>query len=394
MIRQRNSRIRILLIAPYPVVPATTGGKIRIVELARHLSRQEFDVSVLAPYKPGQRQHHDPSYGFELREVRYPFLVPWLLLDRPFPYGYLITFHPGYAATVKKFLQEFDVFQFEHAFFADLVDQVPDGRPIIYDAHNVEYDYVRSECGQNAIRNLVGRRVFHVEAELTRRAWRVLVCSSLEEQRFAELYDVPRQRMVLAPNGIKRLLNEVCPDTAAELHRRFPSLRRFRRYAVYSGSDVKHNRQAVRLIVDRFAPQMRDECAFIIHGTVSKAFAHETASNVFVDSSFGGLELYAIPEVIGLNPITQGAGTNLKVIQYLAHGIPVVSTEFGLRGYDELKPYVTVSSVDGFVEGIRSKPVFDRALRPLLENYLWEKIAANLGATYLELLRRGSRSSC
>lgn len=387
---KKNNTLKILLIAPYPVLPASTGGKIRIVELARHLSRLGFDIWILAPYQPGQRQSYDRSYGFNLREVPYPFIVPFLLKDRPFPYGYLVSFHPGYGAMLKRFLHSFDAFQFEQVFFAGLAKSLPRGRPIIYDAHNVDYDYVRSECRQTIIRNIVGKRIGRLEGDLARRASRVLVCSRVEQQRFTDLYRVPEHRIRVTPNGIKQILQGSSPDAAAALFERFPGLQRFPRYAVYSGSNVEHNRTAVRLIVEQFAPQLEDQCAFIIHGKVAKAFMNQRYTNVYFDLSYGGLESYAIPRAIGLNPVTQGAGTNLKLIHYLAHGIPVISTQFGVRGYEELEPYVTISSVDGFVEALKSQDTLDPAVFPLLQRYLWEEIAADLRDTYLALCDRSS----
>jgi hypothetical protein len=386
-----SENLKVLFIAPYPVLPATTGGKIRIVQLANQLSRMGFDISILAPYKPGQWQCYDDSYGFELREVRYPFLLPVFLLDRPFPYGYLASFHPGYGAKLKQFLDGFDIFQFEHAFFGDFANSLPSGRPVIYDAHNVEFDYVRSECSLSTIRDIVGKRIYRLERDLIQRASSVFVCSNNERQRFTDLYGTRDDQMVVAPNGIKRIQQVSSPNATAALHERFPDLTRFQQYAVYTGSDVEHNRQAVRLIIERIAPQLRAECAFIVHGTVAKAFMNKKYDdNIFFDTSYGGLEPYAIPRAVGLNPVTQGGGTNLKLIQYLAHGIPVVSTEFGMRGYDELKPYVTVSSINEFSNALKSQPTLDPAVLPLLQTYLWEEIAANLSDTYLALCDRSS----
>jgi glycosyltransferase involved in cell wall biosynthesis len=54
-----------------------------------------------------------------------------------------------------------------------------------------------------------------------------------------------------------------------------------------------------------------------------------------------------VPEVIpyfaaadaGLNPITRGSGSNVKLFEYLVSGLPVISTQFGVRGTD-LEPDV------------------------------------------------------
>jgi glycosyltransferase involved in cell wall biosynthesis len=37
---------------------------------------------------------------------------------------------------------------------------------------------------------------------------------------------------------------------------------------------------------------------------------------------------------LGLNPVVRGSGTNLKLVEYFAAGLPVVSTPLGARGLD------------------------------------------------------------
>jgi len=72
-----------------------------------------------------------------------------------------------------------------------------------------------------------------------------------------------------------------------------------------------------------------------------------------------------VPEVIpyfaagdaGLNPITRGSGSNVKLFEYLAARLPVISTLFGVRG-TELQPNVDFTP---FAQG---------ALRPALETFL------------------------
>ena len=37
---------------------------------------------------------------------------------------------------------------------------------------------------------------------------------------------------------------------------------------------------------------------------------------------------------VALNPMYEGAGVNLKVLEYLAMGLPTVTTRFGIRGLE------------------------------------------------------------
>jgi glycosyltransferase involved in cell wall biosynthesis len=49
---------------------------------------------------------------------------------------------------------------------------------------------------------------------------------------------------------------------------------------------------------------------------------------------------------VGLNPIISGAGTNLKLAEYAAAGLPIISTAFGARG-GVLLPDTHITVCDG-----------------------------------------------
>jgi hypothetical protein len=381
--RAGRAEYRLLMICPYPVLPASSGGKIRILRLARELSDLGADVTLLTPYKPGQRLHAPDHSSVRLLEVRYPFLFPLLLTDRPFPYGYLVSFHPGYALSLLRLLSSFDLIQFEHVAFADLLDKVSSTCPVVYDAHNVEYDYQRSECANPVIREIIGRRMYHLERKLVDRADRTLVCSELDRNRFNTLYQAPVDKTPIIPNGIQ----DVRPglSNAAAFLNSFPALRRFPLRAVFSGSDVHHNRAAVRFIVEQLAPLLGGECSFTIHGSCGRSFVRTQQDNVFFDPA-GDFGCYAHSGSIGLNPVTCGSGTNLKLINYLAHGLPVVSTRFGVRGYEGLESYVVVRPLADFAAALRSHPTLASGVPMALMPYLWRAIAGNLNQIHLSLL--------
>ena len=373
---------RLLVIAPYPVVPPATGGMVRIHTLADRLARRGLDVTVLTPYVPMQRAK--PASGaFTLRQAPpYPFALPFFLSDRLLPYGYAVSFHPGYGAMLRRFLRGFDAFQFEHAFFADLLRWLPRGRPVIYDAHNVEFDYLRDECRRPKLRDIVARRAYAQEAALLSASRLVLACSAEQRRRFWELYGVRESKIEVVPNGVQQIVAATGPHDPGPLLERFPQLRRFSVCAVFSGSNVDHNRQAVRLILDRLAPEGGEDCAFLIHGECGKRFGRYVPGNVFFDREPNSFERYANSGLVGLNPITQGSGTQMKLSQYLAHGIPVISTPFGMRGYKDLEHFITVRPVEQFVEALRSRPVYPPETPGVLREYLWDSIVDRLFERY------------
>ncbi len=56
---------------------------------------------------------------------------------------------------------------------------------------------------------------------------------------------------------------------------------------------------------------------------------------------------------IALNPMRTGSGTNLKMLEYAAGGVPILTTEMGLRGLDFCpEKEVAVAPLEDFAAGI------------------------------------------
>jgi hypothetical protein len=385
--------MKLLIISPYPVFPVSAGGKIRIVQLAQNLAELGLDVSVLTPFHFTQRRRLYSGEKFALHQVKYPFLMPFLLTDRPFPFGYLMSFHPGLAFLLRRFFQAHDIYQFEHPHLADLVDQIPKNKIITYDAHNVEHDYTGSECSRAWVESLCGRRLYRLEKKIGQTASHIFACSRNDKDRLNELYGISPLKISLAPNGIRPVPPAFSESAERALFQKHPRLRQFARRAIYSGSNVAHNRAAVRYILESLAPALAKEYAFIIHGTCGAPFRHVWRDNVFFDLGFDNFADYAAPGTVGLNPAIQGSGTNLKILHYLSHGMPVVSTPFGMRGYDDLIPFVTVCPYGRFVGALRAG---EHPPRPdpadLQQRYGWRRVADEMMRVYRELVAENPAS--
>jgi hypothetical protein len=88
---------------------------------------------------------------------------------------------------------------------------------------------------------------------------------------------------------------------------------------------------------------------------------------------------------VGLNPVTTGAGSNVKLPTYLAAGLDVVTTPFGARGFERLADHVTAAGLEGFADAIAGcgAGVRDEAARAnALASYAWSAQAERLHAAY------------
>ncbi len=372
------------MISPYPVYPMTAGGKIRNVRLAKAFSELGLDVTLLTPFHFTQKRSYYEHEAFTLKQVKYPFLLHHLLTDRPFPYGYLTSFHPGLASMLRKLFHDHDIYQFEHIQFAALMNLVPSDKKVIYDAHNIEYYYNRAECKTGWVREIVGQKVFQLEKTLMERADHTFAVSAENQKKLSEMYNIDIEKISVAPNGMREL--PAIHANSDKMFQRFPGLRNFNKRAIYSGSDVEHNRATVAYILDHLAPNLSEQFAFIIHGTCGRSFAKHSLDNVFFDFSEENFGDYAIPGTIGLNPVMKGSGTNLKMLHYLGHGLPVISTPFGMRGYKELKNYIIVCEPEVFAEALLNSEFPRQPDREkLYGKYSWKTIAATMKTVYEEL---------
>ena len=226
--------------------------------------------------------------------------------------------------------------------------------PLVYDAHNVEMDMKTAVFGDGHPELLCD--VFCVEEQCARTAQQVLTCAEHDTQRFMELYALPSTHFLCVPNGCD------CTSvlfTGAEERR---ALRRRLDYpeaklALFIGSGHKPNIAAAGHI---FA--MADavpEVQFLLAGSVSTQTAvrdWKRPANVHLL----GILSDAVKNVllraanIGLNPMTSGSGTNLKIIESLVAGLETVSTPFGVRGLDaENCASIHVRALEDFPQAIR-----------------------------------------
>jgi len=372
------------MIVPYPIVPPDTGGKIRIYELADGLSQNDIHVTVVIPMSTAQVVRKDTNKRLAIEPISYPFVIPFLFTNKPFPFSYLVSFHPGFHLLLKKYLRSCDIIQFEGVSFAGLLDHIPPGKKIVYDAHNVEYDYAQSESSRKWVRDISTRRIHKLERKLTRRADRILTCSSADAERLAGLYGVAEDKFTGVPNGIH--LPQSTPALSnEEIRRRFPKLLDFPQRAIFSGSDVAHNRAAVQFLIQSVAPQLEGECAFVIKGQCGNRFRAHQSENVFFDCEYGNVAPYADACTVAVNPVTQGSGTSLKVLDYLVHGLPVVATEFGMRGFDDLKRFVIVAKPERFAEALLPKHDLDPRVYATIDKYSWRSVSRSLCDTYRHL---------
>jgi glycosyltransferase involved in cell wall biosynthesis len=269
-------------------------------------------------------------------------------------------------------------------------------KPIVYSSHNVEVDRFASTMSLPFSKQALDR-TRHLEERAVEESDTVVCTSARDAERYRELFD-PEAPIVVHPNGTyESNLREHRPDSedAAALRRRY-GIDSSATVGLFVGSDYGPNVEAAEHVFEmaRETSTTYPNIHFLIVGSVANSVA-SPPPNVTVTGFVENFEAHIDLADIGLNPMLSGGGTNIKVLDYFARSLPVVSTSFGLRGLDaEDGKSVVVARIDEFTTAIgslaedehRRRDLGQAARRLARSRYTWEAASRDLHDHLEELL--------
>jgi glycosyltransferase involved in cell wall biosynthesis len=199
----------------------------------------------------------------------------------------------------------------------------------MYEAFNVEKDLKEKTLSSHPHHVNLIEIVTEVEALACEIADKIICVSDEDYQKFS---------MKINPSKLGVVRNGVSVNNYKQTGNldHIKSMFSGRSVAVFIGSGHPPNIEAVRFIINELAKNL-PEIFFLIVGSSCDSFRWKRLpKNVLL---CGVVEDEVKSILIGLadvalNPIFFGGGSSLKLAEYLAAGIPVISTEVGMGGYD------------------------------------------------------------
>jgi len=384
--------MRILGITDQPIDPPLSGGGERVRALFDRLARRhEVEILNLVGVREAKGVRR-VTHGVRLRKVAaYQRTVAFHLEARRIAPAFMAHYlhrvaAPLYAPLLRG--ERWDVIQADGIALGPILRSAPRGTPIVYSAHNVDSEYFAAEIGRFPLRGPIARALRAMERRMLATVDRVVAVSDRDRALFLSLYALPPHKIVVAPNGFDE---ERFRPIAAEPRR---ALRRAmgiddgERIVLFAGSRVNHNEAAVRLLLERVVPALAAGTRLLIAGSVGDAFPFASGKRVIVTGSVPDVLPYFHAADLAVNPVETGGGTNIKLLQYLATGLPVVSSPFGVRGLDALARHVRVAAPDALAAAIAepatAPPAGDVARD--VAAWSWSASARKVEACYEELV--------
>jgi glycosyltransferase involved in cell wall biosynthesis len=396
MDKPMDSGLNILIVSTGDIAEPVSGSSLRVHHLSRQLGELGHRVEVLSLVvrnHPLRRAELGPRCS--VRVMHSPWLDLGALADRirlvP------ATELPVWLTPLRRSLRRktrggnFDVIQFEAPWFYRLYDAVraaggPEGPRIIYAAHNIESQWWAERLERYPMADRWRRRLERHEINAARAADGVTACSEADRDWIVARAGVDPDRIVVIPNGFDpHRLKQPTPDERAELRRRL-GFEPAEKIALFVGSNHGPNRRAVEAIIQTIAPATADQpIRYVIVGAVGEAFGQASGPQITITGKVDDVAPYMQGADVGLNPTQEGSGSNVKLAEYCGVGLPVVTTEFGLRGYESLRPWLEVRPLEEFAHSILSSRWPGEIPHEPLLAFSWEDGARRLARFYEHL---------
>lgn len=384
-----------------PIDPPVGGGRLRLLGLYHGLG-EDHQVGYVGTYDwpgPGYRnQLLSPTLREELVPLTAEhFAAAQARAEEAGGRGVIDTaFHtmahlsPHYVQRAREEARDAEIVVFSHPWIYPLVRDVldPDRQLIVYDAHNVE-GILRTELldDQGGAGTEVARGVIEVESMLCQAADLVLACSHEDRQAFCTLYGISPQKTRVVANGT--FTRSVKPASAEEKASARDILGiEAKHVAFFLGSLYDPNVEAARFIAEVLAPALKD-VLFVVAGGVGQGLdGADLPANLRITGQISEDEkhLWLQASDIAVNPMFSGSGTNIKMLDFMAAGLPIVSTETGARGIRTSAKAFLIADALQFVDSVHNlldddqRTALGEAARYQADRfYSWERISNQLG---------------
>ena len=334
----------IVLVSGNRIAPAATGGQVRSIGIASALARIGHSVHIFSTagrredYQAAKMRHGTLESVIEprLREstnLSLPFGM-MQTLGRRFEYPRVWQHHMLARGMVPKRLKE--ALREADIVLSDLpyCPPIPGPwrqKPWYLISHNLEHKLL--EQGSARERQFADwmRRV---EVGAPQTYTDILACAE-DDQAFFRSHDVrSKLKVPIVRCGVDPKLYAFSPEMRNEMRKKL-GLDDKDWLLIFSASNFGPNYEALQDIKDFCAAEAeflaRNRVYILVVGSVS-ADAYRQGALIVTGRVATVLPYFAASDA-GINLVTRGSGSNVKIFEYLAVRLPVISTVIGVRGY-------------------------------------------------------------
>lgn len=326
---------RLCFVSGLQLFPPQSGGQLRSTGLAKALAHHGFAVEIYSLI--GRSPEYRARWPSELKELS-PGLTEYVD-RRPAKaaiqfLSYRVDVQPIWISEYLRFrvppplrerLDRADAVLADFPFLARVFEKT--GKPRVLNTHNIE-QHLAPDRGPRA---LVRRRVKQLEDEAAALADVVCCCAEGDARYFR---GAGAREVLLVPNGIDVGRFEAARDQRAAT-RRLLGVADDEALFLFPASRFGPNKEAydwlVHFLEDHPEELKKRKARFCVVGSVVSA--PEEHGPLKATGRVPEVEPWFAAADFALNPMFSGAGTNVKMADFIAARLPILTTGFGARGF-------------------------------------------------------------
>jgi glycosyltransferase involved in cell wall biosynthesis len=430
--------MRILQVTPRVAWPATDGGRVVMLQLARALHDLGAHVEILSLNPRKQRVGIDAA-----RKALAPLSLDAIDVDTSAHFAALLRsfrlgapqvvarfFSPRFAAALQARLRDrdFEVVQIESPFLLPYVDVVREcsRAAVVLRSLNVEFRIWERLAMRET--NRARRAAFRTIARSLRRyeIEHLDTCDAIIPIADADAIDIRAlgctRPIYVLPAGVDlnpsptgRRWREAPDEGPASLHAPHPApsrplgatLSRWERGKVgfIASLDYRPNQEAAMWIAEQLRPRMPPETELHVAGSRAPEWLREriSRSGVTYEGEVEDATAFVDRMRVMIVPIFSGGGMRVKILEAMSRGKAVVSTSIGAEGIDVTpgENIVIADDAAAFSSAIesllrdpaRAHAIGEAARKLTATRYSTETLVRGLLAFYDELTKRSNVSS-
>ena len=252
-----------------------------------------------------------------------------------------------FLSVAKILIEQSDVIVFEELETAYMImnediSELLLSKEFIYSAHNVEADFMSEDW-----KKVYDNSFSPMEIKIASMFPAIHTCTDQDAEYFKKHTEAS---VVCLPNTAKQ------SGTMSEEERQRNKKILFGTEGIclsFIGSSHPPNSESLSFIIEELCPSFPD-ITFVVVGSSGYTEKEKYKDmDIIPDNCLilgylaNGLKNFVLQSSDAMiNPVFSGSGANIKVMDAIRNGIPLITTEFGIRGYDHLLSSAKVSSDD------------------------------------------------
>jgi len=377
-----------------------TGASVRIYNLAKCLASFGHKVQVVIPSRKNWIKNVDGMFihgisGF-CPNVLLRFFSGLLGILRSTS---ILFYDILFILRVSRIILKCDLVQIEHPSISGFIIPLSAKifrKPLVVDSHDA-FQAIR--IGQT---NSIRRMLETFLETMAYRSARVVLVVSEKEKNILVYYGVKSQKIEVIPNGVntdifKPLSEMTRVEERKDLKKNFT--------VVFVGNmEYLPNQEAVNLIATKIAPKVLENVGnvkFLVVGRGSHLLRLPLHHNLTLTGVVENINEVLLASDVAIAPLLHGSGTRLKVLEYFACGLPVVSTSVGVEGLDITSSVHAIieDDVERFADAViymlqnneEAERLGKVARKFVMNKYDWRIICKNLAYIYQAVYRKSAR---